>query len=243
MRKRRQRLTWFPTLGTNWLAGASELAGNYFEITVNPAGQQLGVFPVTFDSPQSEATGTKDTPLNSIVGSEYILKRIVGKVHLGIKTISAQDQFDSMLIAAGFFVARAADDVGGSESDYPLGYAGSTGLERNDNFSPLSKRTIREPWIWRRTWILGLNGTTQTPAGTGTAAWPLSNAFYGGLGDGPHIDAKSARRVGNDDRLFFAVSAMPFPPVTDYAGDMILQGYLDIRLLGSLVKAHNKSTF
>lgn len=238
MRKRgRRKVNWFPTLGTE-SGFASDIAGFDFNIPTS-AVPPLGIFPITYDEPQSEVLGSSDTPLVDIVGSEYIIKRLVGKIFLGLETSNAS-LGSAYLIGCGFFVARAEDPPNQAG---PIGYATEAATQRLDNYGPLRKRTIREPWIWRRTWILG---TGPRLAGTGVFAldtYPPTNTQYSGLGDGPHIDAKSARRVGNDDRLWFAVEAIPYPGgSTDQIGTTI-QGYLDLRVLGSLVKAHNRSVF
>lgn len=79
------------------------------------------------------------------------------------------------------------------------------------------------------------------------ALFPPTTAHYGSIMDGPHIDAKSVRRVGNDERLWFAVSAVNFPLVTQSEivvnQDVQIRGYLDFRVLGRLTRAHNRSNF
>jgi len=246
--RRRRKVNWFPTLGTNLGEDVSELAGQAFFLPVNDNGtQSLGIFPVTFDSPQDETNvAGGDTPLVNIVGSEYILKRLVGKCHLGLyQQSSSQVIPEAVLIGCGFFVARAEDTPNQAA---PVGAATEGDLQKFDNYSPLAKKAIREPWIWRRTTILGTYGIPRTRSAPNEVypgdAYPPSNALLSGLGDGPHFDAKSARRVGNDDRLWFAVAAMNWPPGDVFQGQSHeVQGYLDLRILGSLVKAHNRSTF
>lgn len=64
--------------------------------------------------------------------------------------------------------------------------------------------------------------------------------------DGPHIESKSGRFIGEDERLFFGINAMPladggagFEPRkldTNVAVDYLL----DFRLVGALRKASNR---
>lgn len=160
---------------------------------------------------------------------------------------------EGALVAAGFFVARANDSGSGGGESTPIGSASLQ--ETNDNYSPLYATTVREPWIWRRTWMLGNpselgfaqafinNNTGVGQTLLGTSSFPPTTAHYGSVSDGAHIDAKTARRVTQDERLWFAVSAVRFPIGTVTVENPNLRGYLDVRLLAGLRKAHNRGVF
>jgi len=251
-RRRRTRGTWFPTLGSGVGELDDNLAGLNFSVTLAANGSiTTGILPLTFDAPfEGDRVTSGVDSLADIVGSEYILKRIVGKLflHRFIGSPLLQDNQPGILVGCGFFVARANDQAVGGGEDTPIGSA--TEAERRDNYSPLEVDTIREPWIWRRTWVLGSALKTLTAALAATsanqnqAAFPVSNVFYGSVMDGPHIDSTVKRRVSQDDRLFFAVSACTYPPgEAATANELGMRGYLDYRIFGSLVKARNSSAF
>lgn len=250
-RRRRSKGTWFPVNGqpveeetdtTVVLSGID---------TAFSLGQQFlngVIFPITFDSPQGEVDPTDlvNKSLADQLGSEYLLRRIVGKCFIDIARGSeGQDQgdLDTAIVSAGFFVARA--DPNG-ENNVPIGVANNSALEWAPSYNPLEARTLREPWIWRRTWILQ---DPYRPASTNAypsfPAFPKSTAYYGSVMDGPHIDAKTARRVGQDDRLWFAVGAHSIPyNLEPSEGQEVLIGvHLDYRLFGSLRKAKQHGAF
>lgn len=267
-RKRRQKLTWFPTIGTANVAEGAQ--GNSpareFSIVVPAAGTtNTLISPVTFDVPgednllDPEAAGQ----LEAALGQEYLIKRIVGKLFLsrtsGAGTIDELNvaEIPSLLVGAGFFVARAGDSDTADTADQPIGT--SSLAQVNNNYSPLNEGTIRAPWMWRRTWILGnraiinqmqviasLNGGgNNLQPGENGAQFPDTNALYGSVLDGPHFDIKSARRVRQDERLWFVVSVqnLPIGNATGSGNTSIVHGLLDFRILGALRKAHNKSSF
>lgn len=271
MRKRRRtRGTWFPTIGTNIPPDDEEnIAGREFQINMPIDGTQSTLITqLTFDEPRgSDDDVAADTSLADILGSEYVLQRIVGKLYVnravqltltGAATSFADgreaDNQPAVLLGAGFFVARANDPSSGGGVNTPIGSASND--ERRDNYGPLEADTIREPWIWRRTWILGALGSRPKNPGvftdvgysgatqSATVAYPPSSCAYGSVADGPHIDSRVKRRVRQDERLWFAVSACTFPAGTPCeSGFLAVQGYLDYRIFGSLRKARNSSAF
>lgn len=271
MRKRRRnRFTWFPTLGTaNPGLTGEDFPGREFSLTVPASGfTNTIISPLTFDVPgeddllDPEAAGQ----LVAAVGQEYVVKRIVGKLFLsrtsstgteGTEPVTPITDSGAIIVGAGFFVARAGDSDTADTADQPIG--SDTLAKLNGNYSPLNEGTIRMPWMWRRTWILGsrarmnvilagaINGQTSTQVSTtdNLSQFPDNNAEYGSALDGPHFDVKSARRVRQDERLWFAVSGcnLPIGNESPTARNVTVDGVLDFRILGQLRKAHNKSTF
>lgn len=261
--RRRTRGTWFPTIGTpidTEFFPDETLSGRAFQITIATPNITTAITEVTFDAPQDgDSAASSIETLTEIIGSEYILQRIVGKCFISrLSTISAggRDENPAVLVGAGFFVARANDEAVGGGTATPIGSA--TQAERRDNYSPIENDVIREPWIWRRTWILGnaARGNVSNPALGGTAGtapatiaevgnYPATTATYGSVLDGPHIDSKVKRRVSQENRLWFVVSATTWPVNTAVfiGAPLLLNGYLDYRLFGSLRKAKNTSAF
>lgn len=243
MRRNRRKVTWLPVLGT--VAGGEDpdQSANFQRSIDLPLGGigSGGVFPLLFDQPQQADTSSiQSSSLADFVGSEYILKRLVGKVFCTFGTGSgAVDQGNpGALVTAGFFVARATD----GNPTLPIGF---TSLVDFGNYSPDDPNNLMEPWIWRRTWILGSGRGYTDPVFQAYARYPRNNTEYGSAFDGPHLDAKTGRRVGQDDRLWFGVAVRSKPLFTPSQDDVLdfVQIDIDLRALGTLVKAHNRSTF
>jgi len=245
MRRRRARGTWLPSIGSVTAAGDDDsvASGRQFFIDV-PIDGTIGTIltPLTFDQPvEGEADPTTST-MADIVGSEYFLERIVGKCFAFRQPTSANNQ--AVLFGAGFFVARANDTSSGGGPDTPIGSASVA--ELRDNYSPLEVDTIRLPWIWRRTWLLGSSGIptgVTAPNFFVAADSPASTMLYGSVADGPHIDAKTKRRVRLEERLFFVVSATTFPFTLGEQPAQSIGGYLDYRLFGQLRRATQRGVF
>lgn len=260
--KRRARYTWLPTVGTASPAGPESddnSSGRSFSLDIPADGSSnVLISTLTFDEPQEGDKLLQSTsPLGTILGNEYFLKRIVGKIFImhqgGVNSAAGDPSLPAAaLVGVGFFVARANDESQGADS--PIGSASLS--ERQENYSPLSEDAIREPWIWRRTWVLGnplMRANREGLAFSGVAAqettfegvfFPPTTAAYGSVADGPHIDAKTARRIKQDERLFFVVATRIWdqsPIPVNNTG--LLRGYLDFRLLGALRKARQGSAF
>lgn len=258
--RKRAKFTWFPTLGTDLdQDDAFTFAGRRFTVAAGTTGQTTTIIsPLTYDAPVDPGDTSADVPgsLVGIIGQEYFLRRIVGKIHLelqpGRQVNDDPSSHNAVLVGAGFFIARANDQESGGGQNTPIGSASAQELQ--DNYCVLAAETIREPWIWRRTWVLGndanlarfhgiaeANGAVQYLKGS---TFPSNNAMYGSVYDGPHIDAKTARRVKLDERLWFAVSVCHWPPaniLVDVGREV--EGTLDYRLLGQLRKASNRGVF
>jgi len=227
-RRRRARYTWFPNIGFQGDNPQDDISGFPFTIAVPTAAESLSlvqIFDLIPDFTQEEPT-TTDNNLSDFIGNEYILKRIVGKCFAAVSESNAAGAVD-IIFGAGFFVARADE----AAPQTPIGSSGTDGML---NYAPLGNHTIRHPWIWRRVWKL------QNPASP-IQQGVITTMSGGSLQDGPHIDAKSARRVRQDERLFFAIQA---GNVGAAAGaELDIGGYLDYRCLGALRKAKNRSAF
>lgn len=249
LRRRRRKYTWFPQLGSQGSTAEDDTSVLSIAIpqTTGAALSDVNIFPVLPDVPL-EALGTTITPgantsLVNYIASEYFLRRIVGKFACRLHPFISTDanQIQAATIAAGFLIARAAEAetiTGG-----PIGAANAA--ERKQNYGPLNIQTTREPWIWRRTWTLSpleAAGSGVQVFGTSTGLFPPNN-YLGSVAEGSFIDAKTARRVGNDDRLFFAVQTMINDQTGTPAAYTFPDAVLDIRVLGALRRARNRSVF
>jgi len=238
-RKRRTRYTWLPNTGTGGPAADIQdtTNGRDFGSLGLPADGTTAVSILDLlddDATEDLAAG----PLGPIINSEYFIKRIVGKLFVNIEQTTDIATAKAALVGAGIFVARAED----SDSGTPLPIGALTTPQAVDNYSPLRQETIREPWIWRRTWIL--SNQTSTQGSTGENLFPQTTAGYGSVLDGGHIDAKTARRVGNDDRLWAIIAIRNYPlNVVSAAGAITVRAYIDYRVLGASRRARNRSAF
>lgn len=249
-RRRRTKYTWLPNLGT-YDGVAINSAPAQFILDINNTGEAAGgVLPLTFDAAQDRGSPASSTPLIDLMGEEYFLRRIVGKCFCDLAVVVTEgtnfnpNSLPAVLVTAGFYIATQD--------------AGSTGLpvawtSQYDLYSPLAAETIREPWIWRRTWKLGVPNIPEVFAEGFTGqthgqSWPRNN-YTGSVADGPHVDARTARRIGTDERLWWTVfaqldpigSAMPTPS----SGSITYQVHntLDYRLLGAMRRARGKGAF
>lgn len=261
VKRRRSRGTWFPTFGV--LAGAEpntlSLTGIDQQVAVTDDGKAFTrIDTLTFDAPDEGLY--ESSTLADIVGSEYLLRRVVGKFHAAYIGEESSPLFAKLSL--GLFISRAS---GGNETDSqtPIGAPSQAfdqdgeGREATENYSPLAERTMREPWLFRRTWILGNSNNSQTSADPGSTtgtynpaalAWeifPPSTAGFGSVLDGPHIDAKTLRKVGQDDRLYMAVSASRWPlgGAAGQGPEGLINYHFDYRIFASLRKAKQVGRF
>lgn len=239
-RKRRTKFTWLPILGSPAIGEDDPRRANIRDVSVVVTGgeEDLILIPLLLDQPQ-ESGDIAGTSLVDIVGSEYFIKRIVGKFFCSYQQVIDDEVSipQSVLVTAGFFIARA--DTGLANA-LPVGTDDAL-----NNYSPAAALNIREPWIWRRAWMLGNNRTVAVTT-IQNPQWPERNTDYGSVMDGPHIDARTARRVRKEERLWFAVSAgRAFSDAQE--GTPTSPGnvnwLLDYRVLGALRKSVARGAF
>lgn len=224
-RRKRPLVAWLPNLGT--VAGDEEddrLSGIAWTMGVADTGALTNlIIPLTFDLPIDEASVAATTStLADFEGSAYRLRRVVGTFQAA-RSWSEDPAGLPIVLGAGLAVV-AWDPF----SDTP---------EAQPN--PLSNRDIRDAWIWRRTWTLGLqqNQVWGSPSGfTPLNALPTNTSFYP-QNRGEFVDQKTARVIGGDERLCLVLGSASFIP---YVGAPQLAGYFDYRILASLQRRSNK---
>lgn len=159
---------------------------------------------------------TAANTLADINESGYRLRRIVGKFWPFLDQL-AGDQTPGVIVTAGFIILRT--DPAGGTAQNPVNAAYAT----NDIINTES------PWIWRRSWcLINFASSNATPQFSAQAL-----AFGGGNADGPHIDQKTARIVGPDERLFLVVTATTIGPSDPQAGNPLTYVW-DVRVLASM---------
>lgn len=234
-----------PTLGGTiqaWNQGnyGSSFFGSSVFVPDNPAiVPTIYVTPIvpdeTFFPDQTAAAGS--TLRDFTEGQDWFLKRLVGKLAVSIEQSSPGEggsTYPTIMFGAAFFVARADDN----NPNFPD--------LQGQEYDPLGSQNIRQPWIWRRTWILS-NQAAPVP-GSGLPPWPTNNEVFGSALDGPHIDAKTARRIRREERLWFCANAyggVQFPGDENIGVSFGGKAYftLDYRVLGAMRRSNNRSTF
>lgn len=219
-----------------------------FDVVLNPqinkgtkpaqgtAGLQIG--PLVPDTTSFYDGITQGLSLRDLTeGQDWLCKRIVGKAHLfmqGNTTWSAGGTWSRGLITMGIFVARAEDDAPANPD-----------LD-DDEMDPGNLQNIRNPWMFRRTWVL------DNPEANGTAPLqfgPAQNNNASWVGEaGPHIDVRVARRIRREERLWYSISYvggdLGLTSVSQAIGlQPTLEGHIDLRFLGAMRRSNNRSTF
>jgi len=201
VRKKSPRVVWLPPTNANSIAPDPALGpfvSGIQTLALNPTIQTgvatVGEIPITIDSQDDPLDPT--TSLADLESSGYRLRRIVGKIWCRIGQNDGAAQAPTFCVTAGLIIRRSDPATGQS-------YALSAGLVAN--LAPIEITSYGDPWIWRRSWFLSNN---LAPAIGPAPAANADNYSYGPSAvDGPHVDQKTARLVGPEERLFLDVSA------------------------------------
>lgn len=226
IKRRRPRVVWLPNSLDNRLGVTGQVQfGEQSSIlafsldATGPAGQQtVGVVPVVHDAGDSPAFAPAS--LADLVSSQYRLRRIVGKIFVACHQSEVADalQPGRFIVTAGFIVLRT-DSVGNT-------------LAINQLYSPARIDTYDSPWIWRRSWLVS-DFTTALQEQNGWAG-PEGNWQQGSAVDGPHVDQKTARVIGEDERLFLVVTATSLSTTQNDGVACRIDVFADLRVLASM---------
>lgn len=232
-RRRRNRGTWLPLDPT--VLSEGEPAFTYFT-TTTAASDTIGerptsvvAVPVAFDITRQtpDNIGTEFTMRDLTEGQDYFLDRIVGKVDAEFDGNQGTlgSQILDIVVCMAFAILAVEDD-------------GTTVALAADDIDPLLAKNTMAPFIWRRTWKLYNN---LTPGGLITTV-PSTVAQYGSVMDGGHVDAKTKRRIRQNERLFFLYQTVTTGTLGIEPGGSVTFGF-DLRLHGALRKNRNQGTF
>lgn len=226
-RRKRKRVLWLPNEvpQTEGQPRVNFVNGNINVLAVL-GGINTVIHALTVDYPAEaiQAAGPQPPTVADYTRSGYRLERIVGKFHCGMSQLLGDGQVTffptSCLLALGFIVLRV-DELTGA----PLRAA------TPDQYSPLVDNNERDPFLWRRTWLLANDvgiplATAVDPLSNG----PRANSDYGSTWDGPHIDTSSRRIIRDEERLFAVVSTANTSKVTG-SGPCRVDYLLDYRML------------
>lgn len=251
MRKRRAKRTWFPVLPTVYGPGAGE-AQTFFHtnhvLSWSSEGPSSGVTqvidttPLLADGDVNADQFSEDITLRDRVeGKDYVTTRIVGKIWGGpgwsqsVIDEQAVTGINQVIFAAGIAVFPADENTG----DPAL---------TDEEQDPFKANNSAGPWAWRRTWTMSNPSAIPLASGLASSTFavgnPISIGGFGSMADGGHVDCKVGRRVSREQRLYFVFAAAILDgnlAVSDE--DMnITYGY-DLRVLGAMRKARNRSVF
>lgn len=230
MRKRRQSVVWLPADINNRLNSAPlpatigrDSSTIVKAFTANPLGAVALTeeIPIVRDFTKNNAV--IDESLADLEDSGYRLRRIVGKLFFLMNQDPAAVDGDatSVKVTAGFIIRRMATD-GTSQASTT-----ANGLDINT----CTLDNIADPWIWRRAWVFS---NRVTNAQFTNDIFPGTNVDgYGSALDGPHVDAKTARVVGPEERLYLSVTTEGLNGNAQGAPSLILM-FGDLRVLASM---------
>lgn len=251
--RRKSRFTWLPTLGTDITVGEETTGYSYTRqvLTPEPSGgtgataNNSEVIPLVADA-TFEASDRTDalTLRDRVEGQDWLLKRIVGSIFVAGTEPQSLDQnrsavWQAGLVTVGFLVARAGDLN-----------TNSIDLTRQEA-DPQSVDNTWNPWIWRRSWLIGFPGVNPdggVPQGFFGGDIANSNMAYGDMRSGPHIDSKVSRRIRKEHRLWLSVKVTGWDPfLLNVAGSIDFQPQVsictDLRFLGAMRRSKNVSSF
>lgn len=227
-RRTRPKVVWLPLTNANAL-GEGFVVYNIDTVIANGASGEVAVgsvseIPIVADAQQG--INDVDASIADVTGSAYRLRRIVGKIWVQCDQ-PAQDTPQSVIVTAGFIIRKADSNSGASLASFASGL---------DDIHPGDQDNTGDPWIWRRSWTLGNNNATSllAPQSFPTVNW--GKEYAGGIAEGPHVDQKTARSVGPEERLYLDVAATVLGEGSDPAETVAVTVayWTDIRVLGSV---------
>lgn len=239
-RKRRNRSTWFPVLGTEPPeTSPSAVALSYYNaFTDIRHDYQIGLISTPLIPDQTSDSNDSITGANVlrdfVEGQTCVIERIVGKIVCSV--VQEQSSSPETISIAANCICCAAIAVFPVSND-------DNALELNDReINPLLAENLDKPWLWRRTWVLSNNmavGAGQTFVFNN----PASNEFFASRDDGPHVDTKGVRRaIQRNQRLYLVLASASVTPA-DPQEDGTVYWTTDLRVLGQMRRAKNKSLF
>lgn len=200
-RRRKRQVAWTPNTTDNPLTA---IVGG---IAVPQAqyGIATTIHALTVDYPAEaiQAAGPQPPSISDYLRSAFRIERVVGGFYAGMRQLigdGVQTAYpESALLAIGLIVLRV-DELTGA----PL-----RALTPNE-YSPLIDDNERDPFFFRRSWVLvdDLAYGTATNQLNGLATLPRANSPYGGGGmDSCGVDTNTRRVVKTEERVFLIVSA------------------------------------
>lgn len=191
--RRKPRVVWLPPTNANSFGISNTSGVQIFAVnTTGVAPKATGEIPLVIDSQDDPLA--PETSLADVENSGYRLRRIVGKIWVQCQG-SDENTAAFGIVTAGLMVRRSNPQTGQS-------FALTTSLE--NLISTQEIPNYGDPWIWRRSWNIAnpLGIDVDNPFGLTANNWGHGPSAL----DGPHVDQKTARIVGPEERLFLDVT-------------------------------------
>lgn len=216
--RRGSRGIWFPVIGNT-----------FTQLSISENGSAL----TTADDTFRLLYGDTGYPINNITGfgttladyttTAFLTKRIVGTCHAAIAQGADSDVVNA-LVGVGIYVDRV-DQAGVPQNALA--------------WNPFDEGGKQKRWLWQRHWILtnSANGPIDQ-----TTDFPHSNAEYGDIRSGPHVDCKAKARVSYEEGLFITcwaravewINGVEDPDNTD------ILIWFNLRMFGTIIRAGNR---
>lgn len=223
MRKRNKpRVVWLPPDTTFAIGNDNPRSGITRTIIDADSGPGRTTGEITLVADKDLNSTVPASSLSDVENSGYRIRRIVGKCWIFCDQV--QDAVPAAWVVTAGIIVRRVDQRGISLAVL------APELVADQEFSPQDAGNWSDPWIWRRSWVFGNFQSTTRGTFPGLST---DNTIQSSVMDGPHIDAKTARLVGPEERLCLDVSVTPVIP----GAPGILTGFnvlTDIRVLGSM---------
>jgi len=226
-RRTKPRVVWLPQTNANSIGdGSTVYQASSFGVNGATGSSSVIEFPMVLDN-QASATSPDFTTLADIESSGYRLRRIVGKLWIQYGQTPSVVLIPpvQIIVTAGFIIRKANPATGFS-------LAASSGDA--DLLNPGKIENTGDPWIWRRSWLLGNRLNVGTDPNVDGPPGTNFGTNGGSVADGPHIDQKTARIVGPEERLFLDVSTTVFVESIQPDDVGTVTVCTDVRCLGSL---------
>lgn len=232
-RRKRPRVVWLPPDRGNRVgvapANTTSSTTSALLIVQTEFQGQIGdvrstVTPIVLDEAPEDGLLLGTQSLADVTQSGYRLRRIVGKIFGSQRQASNGGNPAPTIgvLTVGFIVLRV------NEED-------SQPLQNAAQYNAASYGNNTDPWIWRRSWVL------QNQEAVPDLASPArefsgfrSTIDAGSVADGPHIDAKTARIIGPEERLFMVTTTTSLDGGAEPEIEAPVTIIADLRVLGSM---------
>lgn len=242
-RRRKTRVTWLPNTGTPY--SGTFTPGEQSCFIEQNIGFALGggndptlEIPLVLDNQNNIlAAGSmlqyQQQTLAEDISYGYRLRRIVGEMFVGVSIPSGGDPAASppaVVVGAGLMVRRVDEQ--------------NNSVVAGEQLTPLAISQVTDPWIWRRTWLLGVGGSAPgtNPGDAAMRALMASLPQFNFLSaqsslSGTHVDAKTARRISREERLFLDFSVRSVGGELASVANLSFYCLFDYRVLGTVIPA------
>lgn len=234
-RRNKPKVVWIPVTNSNSIdvLNRSTIQNIASIVDHTAVGNfETAEIPCVLDGAQSSPLDATST-LSDIENSGYRLRRIVGEVYIETVQGGLEDIGGCELLVTAGFIIRRTNQAGASLA--AQGASSEIALDDIEN--------NMDPWIWRRSWRMSNNMSSSNVALTRIFMRNVLNEGphnnysrgNGSLYTGPHVDQKTARIVGPEERLFLDVTTTVLVPGTDPGETTTtILVHSNLRVLGSM---------